>query len=177
MNSPDRSRSIAALLLAITWTIVPVGSANADAQTGEAAVVLYSAPMATEVVDPFRPPAHVGGAGNRGLEYGNSDNRIVAAAADGSVRFAGPVAGRKAITIAHADGVRTTYTGLLEIWVVEGMSVHRHSAIAVASSGFHFGARINDHYLDPQILIDASVVDLTPRLVPAPPAADEAAGS
>jgi murein DD-endopeptidase MepM/ murein hydrolase activator NlpD len=68
----------------------------------------------------------------------------------------------------HADGVRTTYTGLLEIWVVEGMTVNQHSAIALASTGFHFGARVNDHYLDPQILIDASDVEVRARLVPAP---------
>lgn len=137
-----------------------------DAQTREP--VLYAAPMQTDVVDPFRPPAHIGAPGNRGLEYGSSDNQIVSAAASGYVLFAGPVAGRKAITIVHADGIRTTYTGLLEIWVVSGMTVNQHSAIAVASTGFHFGARVRDHYLDPQVLIDASVIEERPRLLPAP---------
>lgn len=161
------------LLLVIALAVMPIGSATAGAQQGDSPdesrpVVIYSAPMQTEVVDPFRPPAHIGAPGNRGLEYGSTDNQVVSAAADGFVQFAGPVAGRKVVTIQHGDGVRTTYTGLLEVWVVDGMAVTRGSAIAIASSGFHFGARILDHYLDPQILIDASAVEFVPRLVPGP---------
>ena len=160
---------VAALVIFGTVLITPIpGDTRASAQGGQAMAVYYSAPMLTEVVDPFRPPAHVGASGNRGLEYGDSDNQIVAAAASGYVSFAGPVAGRNVITIQHADGVRTTYTGLLEVWVVAGQSVNQHSAVAVASTGFHFGARIRDHYLDPQILIDASVVADVPRLVKPP---------
>ncbi len=142
--------------------------ATAGAQSQLREPVLYVSPMVTAVADPFRPPGHIGGAGNRGLEYADSDNRVVSAAAAGYVSFAGPVAGRKAITIQHADGVRTTYTGLLEIWVVSGQTVNQHSGIALASTGFHFGARIRDHYLDPQILIDASEIEAQPRLLPPP---------
>jgi murein DD-endopeptidase MepM/ murein hydrolase activator NlpD len=135
---------------------------------GSLAVVTYAPPLLTEVIDSFRPPEHIGDSGNRGLEYGNSDNQIVAAAASGYVLFAGPVAGRKAITIEHADGIRTTYTGLLEVWAVEGSIANQYSAIAIASRGFHFGARVRDHYLDPQILLDASESSDRPRLVPWP---------
>ena len=158
-----------AATLALAALLLGLVSAPSTAQEAPARqVVFYSAPMHTAVIDPFRPPAHIGASGNRGLEYGNSDNQVVAAAAPGYVFFAGAVAGRNAITILHDDGVRTTYTGLLEIWVVDGMMVNQHSAIAMASSGFHFGARINDHYLDPQILLDASEVEARPRLLPPP---------
>ncbi len=160
------TRSMIVWLL-IAAIVLPTTAASSQDVTGPRPV-LYAVPMLTQVVDPFRPPAHIGAPGNRGLEYGNSDNQVVAAAASGYVRFAGPVAGRKAITIQHDDGVRTTYTGLLEIWVATGMMVSQHSAIAVASTGFHFGARIEDHYLDPQILIDASQPDVRPRLIPPP---------
>lgn len=161
-----RRSSVAALVaVLVAWLPPPVAHAQ-DAPLISA--VTYTAPMLTAVIDPFRPPAHIGAPGNRGLEYGNSDNQVVAASASGYVLFAGPVAGRKAITILHDDGVRTTYTGLLEIWVTNGMTVNQHSAIARASTGFHFGARINEHYLDPQILIDASQVAIRPRLVPPP---------
>lgn len=155
------------LLSTVTLVCFATGPSAAQEVTRRQAV-FYSAPMLTPVIDPFRPPAHIGAPGNRGLEYGASDNQVVAAAAAGYVFFAGPVAGRKVITILHDDGLRTTYTGLLEIWVIEGMMVRQHSAIALASSGFHFGARIHDHYLDPQILIDASEVEATPRLLPPP---------
>jgi len=129
-------------------------------------VVLYSPPVLTDVVDPFRPPAHIGAPGNRGLEYGDTDGDVVAAAADGWVYFAGSVAGRKTISIQHNDGVRTTYTGLLEIWVDENQQVSQYSAIAIAGGNLHFGARLKGHYLDPQILIDASEGEMVVRLVP-----------
>ena len=157
------------LMFLLITAVVGLRSAPSTAQEiAHRQVVLYTAPMLTAVIDPFRPPVRIGAPGNRGLEYGSSDNQVVAAAADGYVFFAGPVAGRKVISIMHDDGVRTTYTGLLEIWVVEGMNINQYSAIAIASRGFHFGALVDDHYLDPQILIDASVVEAKPRLLPPP---------
>lgn len=158
---------VAALIMAVL-AVMPSGLVVLAQESSSREAVYYAAPMQTSVIDPFRPPGHIGASGNRGLEYGASDNQIVAAAASGYVLFAGPVAGRKAITIVHADGIHTTYTGLLDIWVVSGMTVNQHSAIAVASTGFHFGARVNDHYLDPQILIDASTIEQRPRLLPPP---------
>jgi murein DD-endopeptidase MepM/ murein hydrolase activator NlpD len=158
-------RMAAAVVLAAS--ILVSGSVTAQEPPAREAV-FYAVPVLSGVIDPFRPPAHIGAPGNRGLEYGSSDGQVVSAAASGYVLFAGPVAGRKAITIQHRDGVRTTYTGLLEIWVTDGMNVNQYSAIAVASAGFHFGARVNDQYLDPQILIDASVIEVRPRLVPPP---------
>lgn len=157
--------TVAVSLVASLWY---APSARGQPDVTHDPIVRYAAPVTTAVIDPFRPPAHVGAPGNRGLEYGDTDNQVVSAAASGWVTFAGPVAGRKVVTIEHDDGVRTTYTGLLEIWVVEGMAVNQHSAIAIASSEFHFGARLEDHYLDPQVLIDASAEQLRPRLLPPP---------
>ena len=154
--------AVAALLAGSLVSPVPASAAVAPS------IVLYAPPVLAPVVDPFRPPAHIGGSGNRGLEYGNTEGTIVAASASGSVVFAGPVAGRRVITIAHRDGLETTYTGLLEIFVAEGQWVNQHSAIAVAGPRFHFGALVGSHYLDPQILLDASLVPARPRLVPPP---------
>ncbi|MFT4989444.1 MAG: murein DD-endopeptidase MepM/ murein hydrolase activator NlpD [Acidimicrobiales bacterium] len=165
--TPPARAGLIVIVAVLASLLLTSGSATAQAPLVRESVY-YAAPLPTQVIDPFRPPAHIGAEGNRGLEYGTSDNQVVAVAASGYVLFAGPVAGRKAISVVHADGVRTTYTGLLEIWVVEGMTVNQHSAIALASTGFHFGARVNDHYLDPQILIDASDVEVRARLVPAP---------
>lgn len=141
-----------------------LGSA-ASAQA-EPQVVLYRAPVPERVVDSFRPPAHIGAPGNRGLEYGNPFGRHVFAAADGVVAFAGQVAGRGVITLQHPDGIRTTYTGLGEIWVDDGEPVEQGWTMGAAAGRLHFGARILDHYLDPQLLIDASQVERRPRLVP-----------
>jgi len=148
--------------------LVPVVPESALAQESAPELVLYEPPVLTQVVDPFRPPASFAGPGNRGLEYGNAGGRVVASAAAGLVTFAGPVAGRSAITIEHADGVRTTYTGLREIWVEQWQYLRQGATIAIAESGFHFGARIRDRYLDPQILLDASQADTRARLI-APP--------
>lgn len=164
--------SIAVAIIAPTFVLaalLPGASAQVLSWQGaDRESVLYEPPVVAEVFDPFRPPAHIGAPGNRGLEYANSQGLIVAAAASGSVSFAGPVAGRNVITIEHADGVRTTYSGLSEFWVRSGDYSNQGSAIAVATTGFHFGARIRDHYLDPQVLLDASQGDERARLVPAP---------
>jgi len=159
-------RRLIIIVLAGVLLLGPSAPAAQGQDRVEPTMVLYAPPMLTSVIDPFRPPAHIGGPGNRGLEYGDSDNQIVAAAAAGYVSHAGPVGGRKTITIQHPDGVRTTYTGLLELWVVEGMNIRQGSAIAKASRGFHFGARLRDHYLDPQVLLDASIAETRARLVP-----------
>ena len=163
---PGRAERVAIVAVLASF-LLSIGSAMAQ-EPSVRMPVYYVAPMLTQVIDPFRPPAHIGGAGNRGLEYATSENQVVAAAAVGYVLFAGSVAGRKVITIAHGDGVRTTYSGLREIWVVEGETVNQQSAIARANTGFHFGARVNDHYLDPQILIDASDSEARVRLVAEP---------
>lgn len=169
-SAPRNHRAFVGCSLVSLLLVLLLGSAPAAGQSGiEPQAVFYAAPMQTDVADPFRPPAHTGAPGNRGLEYANSDNRVVSAAASGYVAFAGPVAGRKTISIDHADGVRTTYTGLLDIWVVQGMMVNQYSGIAMASTGFHFGARLGEHYLDPQVLIDASDPSAArPILLPPP---------
>lgn len=156
------------IAMVILLALAPVSPGRVEAQEALPSVVLYEPPVLTEVVDPFRPPTSFAGPGNRGLEYGNAGGRVVASSAAGLVTFAGPVAGRAAITIEHADGVRTTYTGLREIWVEQWQYLSQGATIAIAESGFHFGARIQDHYLDPQILLDASQPETRARLV-APP--------
>jgi murein DD-endopeptidase MepM/ murein hydrolase activator NlpD len=155
--------------IALLLGAVGLGLPTAAAQdAGQPSMVLYGPPLDFAVVDPFRPPAHIGASGNRGLEYDNSDGAIVVAAAAGFVTFSGPVAGLNAITIQHADGIRTTYTGFLERWVDEGSTVQRGWAIGRAAPHLHFGAKIREHYLDPQILIDASEASPQARLVPPP---------
>lgn len=155
---------MAAVLVVMLFLVPP----RAQAQQADPAPVLYEPPVLAAVVDPFRPPSTFAGPGNRGLEYGQAAGRVVVAAAAGLVTFAGGVAGRNVITIEHGDGIRTTYTGLSEIWVEVDDFPSRGATIAIAESGFHFGARRGDHYLDPQILLDASQPESRSRLI-APP--------
>lgn len=136
------------------------------AQTTPRTAVTYTQPVHGPVVDPFRPPETFAGPGNRGLEYGNPLFVPVVAAADGRVRFAGPVFGNGTVVIDHADGVRTTYNGLTDLWVGGGQQVRQLDGIGLAGTNVHFGALRGNVYLDPQILIDASDVETRARLVP-----------
>jgi murein DD-endopeptidase MepM/ murein hydrolase activator NlpD len=155
--------------LVVTALVLSLGSGNSVAAQPPREIVLYVAPVAAEVIDPFRPPAHIGAPGNRGLEYGNPPDALVRAAAPGWVTFAGQVGGTKAVTITHTDGVRTSYTGLAELYVSIHEQVGANASIGTADRHLHFGARVHDHYLDPQILIDASqATTVHSRLIPPP---------
>ena len=132
----------------------------ATAQTNPApepvAVVFYQPPVAGPVVDPFRPPAHVGAPGNRGLEFATRPGSPVTAAAAGIVVFAGQVAGRRHVTVAHADGVRTSYSFLRSVAVGAGQRVEAGQVLGTAGTSLHFGARIGKAYVDPAVLLGAT---------------------
>jgi len=78
---------------AVTSTIAPAAAGPAPPT--------YVPPVDAEVVDGFRPPASLYGAGNRGLEYGTEPGTEVRAVAAGRVVFAGSVAGTRAVTVRH----------------------------------------------------------------------------
>jgi len=136
--------------------------------------VEYTPPVAAPIIDPFRPPETFAGAGNRGLEYGVTAGTPIMAAADGTVVFSGQVGGRQFITIAHADGVETTYSFLSERRVIVGDRVVRGQVIALSGATFHFGAKVGDGYLDPETLFAASRADATAVLGTEPIAAGRA---
>jgi murein DD-endopeptidase MepM/ murein hydrolase activator NlpD len=104
------------------------------------------------VVDPFRPPPSPYAPGNRGIEYRTVPGSPVRAAADGRVSFAGPMAGSLYVTVAHADGIRTSYSYLDRVLVVRGARVTRGQPVGVAGARLHVGARRGDTYLDPASL-------------------------
>lgn len=111
----------------------------------------------------FRPPPEPWAAGNRGLDYATSPGTAVAASAAGDVVFAGQVGGDLHVTVVHADGLRTSYSGLAALTVTQGQSVSAGEQVGVSADRFHFGVRDPDGtYLDPALLFVARV----PRLVP-----------
>ncbi len=116
------------------------------------------------MIDAFRPPAHVGAPGNRGLEYATRPGTAVRAAADGVVTFAGKVGRGRHVTVAHADGVRTSYSLLRTVAVRAGQQVATGHILGVAGASLHFGARIGEAYVDPAVLLGAGG---RVRLVPA----------
>jgi septal ring factor EnvC (AmiA/AmiB activator) len=135
----------------------------------------YQLPVDAPVVDPFRPPPHRYGAGNRGLELGTTAGTQVGAAAPGRVAFAGSVAGRLFVTVQHADRVRTTYGPLAAIdpGARVGAAVGAGQAVGTVGDRLLWTARLGDAYLDPAVLLAASGVARV-HLVPDGPAAPAA---
>jgi hypothetical protein len=166
---------------ALGWcTGIPVASARsavevqgvtgADSQPGAGAVagtpdtnVRYGPPVASGIVDPYRPPPSPWDAGNRGVDYATAPGTTVRAAADGEVVFAGNVGGSLHVTVAHADGLRTTYAFLGTITVVAGDRLARGDTVGTTAGNFHFGVRDpSGAYLDPLAIVGGPAARLVP---------------
>ncbi|HCB36798.1 MAG TPA: hypothetical protein DEP66_00905, partial [Acidimicrobiaceae bacterium] len=112
----------------------------------------YVWPTDGVVVDPFRPPQSRYGPGNRGLEFATAAGSPFWAAADGTVTFAGQVGGRLHVTVGHADGLRTSYSGVRTIaaaTVYKGARVRSGQVLGTTGETLHVGVRRGDVYLDP----------------------------
>ena len=114
----------------------------------------WRAPVSAPVIDPFRPPSHAYGPGNRGLEYGAEIGAPVTAVADGTITYAGVVAGRRYVVVTHQGGLRSTLGPLATSTVVSGQGVSGGQRLGTAGAGFHLTARAGDHYIDPQPLLE-----------------------
>ena len=127
----------------------------------------YSPPVDAPISDPFRPPATPYGRGNRGLEYDTRPGAVVGAAAGGSVTFAGQVGGRLYVTVAHPDGIRTTYgpLGRIAPGVIRGADLDAGDPVGSTRGPVLWTARVGDEYVDPALLLAASGT-VRVRLVP-----------
>lgn len=123
----------------------------------------YRPPVDAPVVDDFRPPPEPWRAGNRGIDFETAPGASVAASAAGQVTFAGPVGGQLHVTIAHPDGLRTTYAFLATISVTAGDDVPAGGVVGTSAGRFHFGVRdARGNYLDPADLLAVGVARLVP---------------
>ena len=154
-------RCLAALIVASSFVVMA-----APAAADPTPPVTYAPPVDAPISDPFRPPPNPYGPGNRGLEYATAFGAPVGAAADGTVTFAGVVAGKRWVTIRHADGVRTTYGPLIEVAVSAGDTVTRGQTIGTAAGALTFTARVGEAYVDPASLFDGGPPRV--RLIPEP---------
>ncbi len=148
------------------------GQAGADTSTrrlvqhGARGAVTYEPPVDAPVTDPFRAPLTPYGPGNRGIEFATVPGTAVRAAADGVVVFAGAVAGGLHVTVAHRDGIRTSYSFLAAIRVREDQKVRGGDAVGIAAEMLHVGARRGDFYIDPASLWGGPVGPPVVHLVP-----------
>jgi murein DD-endopeptidase MepM/ murein hydrolase activator NlpD len=115
------------------------------------ASVCLAMPAHTYVIDPFRAPPCDRCAGNRGLDLATTSGTDVRAATNGTVTFAGLVAGRNYVVVrASADRrVRVTYGGLASVAVEQGQVVRTGDSLGTAADTLFFGVRIGDRHVDP----------------------------
>ena len=146
----------------------PGAPLTADASTAER----YQAPVTPlAVLHAFDPPVHRFGAGTVGVDLTAGTGVVVVAAGVGTVVFAGSVAGRGVVVIAHPDGIRTEYeplrpTVVLGQHLVGGMRIGVVSGhhVGCAAACLHWGARRGDAYFDPlSLLHPLGPVRLLPR--------------
>lgn len=122
----------------------------------------YRPPVEAPVVAGFSMPYGPYGPGNRGLEYRTAVDQPVRAVGPGTVLFAGPVAGELAVSVAHVDGLVSSYSYLRTVAVRRGATVVAGQVLGATTDRFQLGFRRNGLYLDPAPYLG---VALRPRLV------------
>jgi murein DD-endopeptidase MepM/ murein hydrolase activator NlpD len=122
------------------------------------------------VVRPFDPPARPWLAGHRGVDLAAPPGTAVHSAGAGTVVYAGRLADRGVVSVAHPGGLRTTYepvTSALQIGdlVTAGQLIGAlepgHPGCP-ASTCLHWGLRQGERYLDPLALLGFGRVRLLP---------------
>jgi hypothetical protein len=151
------------------WTLHPPAHLDDRAARGAATGrrVRYARPVPGGVVRRFEPPTTTFGAGHRGVDLAAGVGDPIHAAADGTVTFAGVVAGVRWVSVAHADGILTSYGPIGRFAVARGERVARGAPLGSLASGghghgagdrgLHWGARRDGRYVDPLSLLDDGV--------------------
>jgi len=150
------SRSVRSCLVLVAFVLGAAVVPTADA------AAVYRPPVDAPVVDGFALPNGPYRAGNRGLEYATVPGTPVRAIGDGLVVFAGPVAGNRAVTVLHPDGLRSSYSYLAEVIVPVGVHVIIGQTLGTAGERLHLGVRSGGTYLDPAGLFTTTGVRLVP---------------
>lgn len=134
-------------------------------------VLAFSWPLPSPAVSRgFDPPPRPWLAGHRGVDLAGATGTPVLSAGPGIVVFAGTVAGRPVVSVAHANGLRTTYEPVSAL-VHPGRAVAAGAPIGTLLAGhpgcpvaacLHWGVRRGADYLDPLALLGLRRVRLLP---------------
>lgn len=158
--------------LVVVLVVVPLASAapSADAApVGPRPAMVGPVPGPLSVAAAFDPPARRWLPGHRGVDLAAEPYSPVLSPADGTVSFAGAVAGRPVLSIDHGGGLRTTYEPVaadvrVGDVVTAGARIGRLLAGhpgCPAVACLHWGARVasggpsgdDDDYVDPLALL------------------------
>ena len=124
----------------------------------------------------FDPPPLPWLPGHRGVDLAAGPSAVIRAAGAGTVVYAGVVAGRGVVSVAHRNGLRTTYQPVVAA-VAAGDTVRSGTRLGTVQPGhpgcpaaacLHWGLRRGDVYLDPLVLLGLGRVRLLP-LTATPP--------
>ena len=126
-------------------------------------------PRPNRVLRTFNKPAKNWLPGHRGVDLEAAPTDPIYAAGDGTVIYAGTLAGIPTVSIEHPGGLRTTYQPVLPL-VAVGDTVTRQQPIGtLAPGGTHgypglqWGAKFGaDDYINPLSLLPAPVIRLKP---------------
>jgi murein DD-endopeptidase MepM/ murein hydrolase activator NlpD len=132
----------------------------------------------------FDPPPRPWLAGHRGVDLSAAPSAVVRAAGAGTVMYAGVIAGRGVVSVAHPGGLRTTYEPVTST-LHAGNAVRAGAVLGRLDTGhpgcpaaacLHWGLRQGDRYLDPLALLGLGRVRLLPLAGGTPPQAPVSAG-
>ncbi|GAA3812211.1 murein hydrolase activator EnvC family protein [Cellulomonas soli] len=166
-----RPALVGTLALLVGGILPGLAAADASptpASPGTTTSPAYAAPTdgAPTLLRPFERPAEVWAPGHRGVDLAAEPGSRVLAPVDGTVSFAGPVAGRGIVTVVDADGLRSSLEPVDPV-VATGQGVHRGDVVATVSTDaaasshcapatcLHWGVRRGTDYLDPMDLLGA----------------------
>jgi alpha-beta hydrolase superfamily lysophospholipase len=165
------------ILSCVTFAAIIAGPiAAASAATPPAGE--WIRPVDGAVARAFDPPAHRFGPGHLGVDFRAAAGTPVRAAGAGEVTLAGNVAGTLHVVVAHAGGLRTSYSFLASVAVHKGEHVAAGDTLGTSGGTagnhdgtvVHLGLRSGAEYLDPMLLFGAvdlaEVVHLAPTAEP-----------
>jgi murein DD-endopeptidase MepM/ murein hydrolase activator NlpD len=158
-------------LLSVLLTVGLVCAAPAAGDDGRVAWPLHPRPG---VLRTFDAPAPDWKRGHRGVDLAGSPGQTVYAAADGTVVFAGELAGRPVVSIAHPGGLHTSYEPVRAA-VRAGQSIDAGAVLGALEAGhpgcgasacLHWGAMwgpaARADYVDPLGLLETTPIRLKP---------------
>lgn len=134
-------------------------------------------PVPGDVRGRFDPPASAWSAGHRGVDLTAAAGQPVRSPAPGTVTFAGSVAGKPVVVVAHPGGLRSTFEPAVAT-VERGAAVSAGDVVArrsardagsahcAARGCVHWGVLRGETYLDPLTLLgeDVPIVLLPPAV-------------
>lgn len=165
------SRLAGVLLVAAALVLAHPGRAHAlDAAPAPESGVWPLDPV-PQVGAGFDPPTSRWGAGHRGVDLLGSPGQPVLAALDGTVTFAGRLAGRGVVVVSHG-ATRTTYEPVTATTAVgervrAGAPIGRLELLGshcLPRACLHWGLLEDERYLDPLALVGGGPVRLLPWL-------------